>query len=195
MEISLEAIKVLRERSGAGVVESKQALVEAEGNLEKAIELLRKKGQATALKKQDRATKEGVIGSYIHPNLKVASLIEVSCETDFVARTDAFQDFAHNLAMQVAATNPAYLRPEDIPADVLQHERTIISESEDMAGKPAAVVEKIIEGRLEKYFRDVCFLKQAFIKDDSLTIEQLVTDAVTKFGENIQLGRFTRFQL
>jgi elongation factor Ts len=97
--------------------------------------------------------------------------------------------------MQVAATNPAYLRPEDIPADVLQHERTIISESEDMAGKPAAVVEKIIEGRLEKYFRDVCFLKQAFIKDDSLTIEQLVTDAVTKFGENIQLGRFTRFQL
>ncbi len=195
MDISLETIKELRERTGAGVVESKEALVEAKGDLDQAVALLRKKGAATALKKQDRATKEGVIGSYLHPNLKVASLVEVSCETDFVARTEGFQAFAHDLAMQVAATNPAYLRPEDVPAEVLEHERKIIAESDDIAGKPPEVMEKIIQGRLEKFYRETCFLKQAFIKDDSLTIEQLVTDAVTKFGENIQLGRFVRFQL
>jgi elongation factor Ts len=195
MTISLESIKSLRERTGAGVVESKAALEKADGNLEAAVELLRKRGQATALKKQARSTKEGVIGSYVHPNLKVASLIEVACETDFVARTEPFQNFAHDLAMQVAAAAPSYLRPEDVPAEEVARERAIILASDDLAGKPPAVVEKIVTGRIEKFFREVCLLRQPFIKDDALTVEQLVTDAVTKFGENIQIGRFTRFQL
>lgn len=195
MEIDLAAIKELREQTGAGVVESKQALLESGGDIQAAIDYLRKRGQATAQKKQARITKEGVIGSYIHPNKKIATLVELSCETDFVARTDAFQELAHELAMQVAATNPSYLLPDDVQAADLQHEKEIILGSAEIQGKPAAVAEKIVTGKIEKFYREKCLLKQPYIKDDTRTIEDLLTGAVSKFGENIKVGRFIRFQL
>lgn len=195
MKKELEKIKELRERTGAGMVESQRVLVEAKGDIEQAVVLLRKSGQVTALKKQGRATKEGVIGSYVHANKKIASLVEVSCETDFVARTEAFQAFAHELAMQVVASNPLYLAPADVPESEIEHERSIARDSKGVSGKPAAVVKKIVDGKLEKFFETHCLLKQPYIKDGAMTIEQLLADTVTKFGENIKIGRFVRYQL
>jgi len=194
-DIDLALLKKLREQTGAGVLESKEVLAEADNDLEKAIDLLRKKGQAKALKKQSRATREGVIGNYLHPNKKVATLIEVSCETDFVARTEDFQNFAHDLAMQVAASSPQYLGPEDVPKEEINREKEVALESPDVRGKPEKVVEKIVQGKLEKFFQENCLLKQKFVKDDDKTIEQLLNEAVSKFGENIQIGNFVKFQL
>lgn len=194
MNVNLEEVKKLREETGAGVLETKQALAEASGDYDAAMTLLRQRGQATALKKQERVTREGLIGYYIHPNMKVAALVEIACETDFVSRTEQFQALAHDLAMQVAAANPLYLRPDEVPAEVLEHEREVARGSVD-PGKPASVVDKIIQGKLEKFYSQTCLLRQQFIKDDGVLVEQLVTDAVAKFGENIQVGRFVRFQL
>ncbi|MFH0853571.1 MAG: translation elongation factor Ts [bacterium] len=194
-DIDLILIKKIREQTGAGVLESKEALAESGNDLDKAINLLRKKGLVKAAKKQDRATREGVIGNYLHPNKKVAALIEISCETDFVARTEDFQALAHDLAMQVAAANPQYLKPEDIPEEELNREKEVAQESPDVKGKPDQVMEKIIQGKLEKYYQGACLLKQKFIKDEDKIIEQLLAEAVVKFGENIQIGNFIRFQL
>lgn len=194
MKIDLNLIKQLRDRTGAGVVESQSALAEAKGDLGRAVEILRFKGQAKAVKRQDRATSEGIVGSYVHPGNQVAALVEVLCETDFVARTDDFKQLSHDLAMQVAATNPVYLTPQDIPAQELEQERAIALGSIPK-GKPASVVEKIVAGKLEKYFSEVCLTKQRFIKDETITIEQLMSDYLTKLGENIQIRRFIRFQL
>ncbi len=194
MKIDLEIIKKLREKTGAGVVESQSALIEARGDLTRAVEILRMRGQARAVKRQDRTTSQGAIGSYVHPGSQVAALIEVLCETDFVARTDDFKNLAHDLAMQVAATNPIFLKPEDIPSKEIKKERSLAL-SAVPKGKPAEVIEKIVTGKVDKYFADVCLIKQKFIKDETITVEQLLHDHLTKLGENIQIRRFVRFQL
>lgn len=193
--MDLELIKKLRSETGAGVVEAKEALHEAGDDYEAALLVLRKKGQARAAKKQGRETKEGVISSYVHANKKVAAMVEVSCETDFVSRTDDFQRFAYELAMHVAAANPQYLRPEDVPADVVESERAVAASSPDIEGKPEQIVQKIVDGKLARYYSETCFMKQPLIMDDSKTVEEFIAEAVTKFGENIQIGNFIRFEL
>ncbi|MFC1662894.1 translation elongation factor Ts [Patescibacteria group bacterium] len=191
MTITADQVKKLRDQTGVGMMEAKKALDEAEGDMQKAIEVLRKAGQKIADKKQDRTAAEGVIGTYVHANNKVAAMVVLNCETDFVARTDDFKNLAHDIAMQVAATKPEYLNPDEIPADVIEKEKQIASEQSDVAGKPDKVVAKIIEGKLQKFYSEICLLQQPFIKDDSVTIEQLVQDAVTNMGENIQIREFT----
>ena len=194
MKTDLELVKQLRAKTGAGVLESQSALAEAKGDLDRAVAILRLKGQAKAVKRQDRTTSEGTIGVYIHSGNQVAALVELHCETDFVARTDDFKNLAHDLAMQVAATNPLYLSPQDIPAEEVDKERAIAHGSMPK-GKPASVSERIVGGKLEKFFSEVCLLKQVFIKDETRTIEQLLNDSLIKLGENIQIRRFIRFQL
>jgi len=187
-------VSQLRERTGAGIVECKNALDEAGGDIEKAIEVLRKKGEIKAAKKlNERTTKEGLIHAYIHANGKVGAMVEVSCETDFVARNEEFQAFVHDLAMQVAATNPLYVKPEDIPAEIVAKEKEMYLE--EVQGKPPAVIEKILEGKLQKYYSEVCFLKQSFVKDEDITIEELINQKIAKIGEKIEVKRFVRFQI
>jgi len=186
----------LREMTGAGMMDCKRALDEAGDNLEKAVDVLRKKGTIKAAKKQsERQTKEGLVHAYIHSNNKVGVLVELLCETDFVARNEEFQNLAHDLAMQIAATNPLYLKPENVPAEVVEKEKSIYLE--ELAGqeKPPAVVEKILAGKLEKYFEDVCFLKQPFIKDEDITIEELINQKIAKIGEKIEVRKFVRFSI
>jgi elongation factor Ts len=187
-------VSQLRERTGAGIVECKNALDEAGGDIEKAIEVLRKKGEIKAAKKlNERTTKEGLVHAYIHANGKVGAMVEVSCETDFVARNEEFQAFVHDLAMQVAATNPLYVKPEDIPAEIVAKEKEMYLE--EVQGKPPAVIEKILEGKLQKYYSEVCFLKQSFVKDEDITIEELINQKIAKIGEKIEVKRFVRFQI
>jgi len=187
-------VSQLRERTGAGIVECKNALDEAGGDIEKAIEVLRKKGEIKAAKKSaERTTKEGLVHAYIHANGKVGAMVEVSCETDFVARNEEFQAFVHDLAMQVAATNPLYVKPEDIPAEIVAKEKEMYLE--EVQGKPPAVIEKILEGKLQKYYSEVCFLKQSFVKDEDITIEELINQKIAKIGEKIEVKRFVRFQI
>jgi len=187
-------VSQLRERTGAGIVECKNALDEAGGDIEKAIEVLRKKGEIKAAKKlNERTTKEGLIHAYIHANGKVGAMVEVSCETDFVARNEEFQAFVHDLAMQVAATNPLYVKSEDIPAEIVAKEKEMYLE--EVQGKPPAVIEKILEGKLQKYYSEVCFLKQSFVKDEDITIEELINQKIAKIGEKIEVKRFVRFQI
>ncbi|USN53155.1 MAG: elongation factor Ts [Candidatus Nomurabacteria bacterium] len=193
--MDLALIKKLREETGAGVVEAKEALTEAKDDYEAALLVLRKKGQARAVKKQGRETKEGVVASYIHANKRIGAMVEVSCETDFVSRTDDFQRFAYELAMHIAAANPQCLRPEDAPEDLVARERELAATSKDIEGKPEQIVQKIIDGKLARFYSEICFMKQPLIMDDSKTVEEYVAEAVTKFGENIQIGRFIRFEL
>lgn len=194
MAINIEMIKDLRERTGAGVLDSKNALEEADGDIEKAMQLLRKKGLAIAAKKADREANEGLVEAYVHAGGKLGVLLELNCETDFVARTEDFQDLAHDLAMQVAATNPRYLTPEDIPPEVLEQKRQ--RQREELGEeKPEEVIERIIEGKLRKYYQEVCLLEQPFIKDEGLTIRDLITGKIAKLGENIKVRRFARFEL
>jgi elongation factor Ts len=184
----------LRQLSGAGMMDCKKALDEAGDDLEKAIEILRKRGAIKAAKKQsERQTKEGVVHAYVHSGSKVGVLLELLCETDFVARNEEFRNLAHDLAMQIAATNPLYVKPEDVPEEVVEKEKSIYLE--ELAGqeKPPAVVEKIIAGKLEKYFEDICLLNQPFIKDEDITIEELMNQKIAKIGEKIEVGRFVRF--
>lgn len=188
-------IQNLRKQTGAGIVDCKKALQEADENLDKAIEILRRKGKKMAEKKQDRAMLNGLIESYVHAGGKVGAIIELSCETDFVARNKEFKNLAHDLAMQVAATNPSYLKPEDIPQDVIEKEKSIYKDQIDLTNKPADILDKIIEGKLQKYFQEVCLLKQPFIKDDKMTVEELIKQKVAQIGENISLRRFVRFSL
>ncbi len=195
MTIDSKIVMELRAQTGAGIMDAKAALTEANGDLARAADILRKKGVLKAGSKSDRATHEGLVHSYIHSNGKVGALIAVHCETDFVARTEQFQSFVHDLAMQVVATNPLYVNPEDVPADVLAKEKEMAAEEFAGSGKPASVIEKIIEGKLGKYFSETCLMKQAFVKDEDVTIEDYVKNTISKLGENIQVKRFVRFSL
>ncbi len=192
---SSDLIKQLREQTGAGIVDVQQALTQADGDAVKALELLRIKGQHVALKKADRAAHEGCIGSYVHSNGKIAALVALVCETDFVARNAAFRDLAHDLALQVAAMRPAYRAPDDVPPDVLEHERNIVRQQMADAHKPASVLENILAGKLEKFYREHCLLRQPFVKDDTKTIADLLTEATAKLGEKIEVRTFTLLAL
>lgn len=195
MAITMEKIKDLRGRTGAGVLDCKKALKETDGDVEKAVEHLREKGMAAASKKAGRVTAEGLVHSYIHMGGKIGVLLEVNCETDFVAKTDEFQDFVNNIALHIAAMNPEYVSREDIPADVVEKEKEILATQARNDGKPDHIVEKIVEGRLEKFYGDVCLLDQPFVKDDEKTISQLVKEKIAKIGENINVRRFVRYEL
>ncbi len=195
MEITTEQIRKLRQATGAGVMDSREALKQAGGDFDKAVTFLREKGLAKASKKAERVASDGVIGSYLHHNGRVAVLVEVNSETDFVARTDDFGALAQSLAMHIAMANPRYLKPEDVPADVLESERAIYHKEAEATGKPAPVVDKIVEGKLEKYYDEVCLLRQPFIKDDKVRVGDLITQAIAKLGENIVVRRFARFEI
>ena len=194
-EITAQMVKELRERTGAGMMECKSALTEAKGDLPAAEVILRKRGVAAAAKKASRATRQGLVSSYIHPGAQLGVLVEVDCESDFVARTDDFKQLAHDLAMQVAAADPKYLRREDIPAKVLEQEKEIQKARVMAEGKPANVAEKIVEGRLSKFYEEVCLYDQQFIKDGTMTVGQLVASVIAKTGENINVARFQRFKI
>jgi elongation factor Ts len=195
MSITATMVKDLRDKTGAGMMDCKKALQEACGDYEKAVVWLREKGLAQAKKRAGRIASEGLIGSYIHANGKIAVLVEVKCETDFVARSDRFKEFAKNLAMQIAAANPLYLSPEDVPPEVLEKEKEIYKHQAMEEGKPEAVAEKIVVGRINKYYKEACLLNQPFIKDDKLSIQDLLNELVAVLGENIQVGRFVRMTL
>ncbi|MDO8571420.1 MAG: translation elongation factor Ts [bacterium] len=188
-------IMKLRVDTGAGIVDCQKVLEEAGGDYDKAVDLLRKKGQKVAANKQDRETREGIVHAYTHANGRVGALVEMLCETDFVARNEDFKALAHDIALQIAATNPLYVKPEDVPAEVIEKEREIYKEQMAGENKPEEIKNKIITGKLAKYYQEVCLLKQPFIKDDSLTVEQLLTQMIAKVGENIQIRRFSRFAL
>jgi elongation factor Ts len=197
--ISPAAIKALREKTGAGMMECKRALTEAEGNEDKAIEFLRKQGLASATKKAGRVAAEGLVDSYIHAGGKIGVLVEVNCETDFVARSEEFRSFVHDLAMHVAAAEPRFLAKEEVSQDVLDKEREIALEQArndpKNASKPQQVLDKIVEGRMSKFYQEVCLMEQPFVKDQNQTISQLVTSMISKTGENIKVRRFIRFKM
>ena len=195
MGISAESVKELREKTGAGMMECKKALVESEGDYEKAVKILREKGLAVASKKAGRSTKEGLIGHYIHGNGKIGVLLEVNCETDFVARNEDFQNFVRDIAMQVAATSPICVRREEVPADTLEKEKDIFRNQALAEGKPENIVDKIVEGRVNKFYAVNCLYEQPFVKDDSMTIEDLVKSKIATIKENISVRRFVRFQV
>ena len=194
MEISANMVKELREKTGAGMMDCKNALVEATGDMEQAIVVLRKKGLASAQKKSARIAAEGMIGHYIHAGGKLGVLVEVNCETDFAARSEGFQVLVKDIAMHIAAQNPTYVRREDVPADVLEKEREIYKEQARASGKPANIVDKIAEGKLESYYEIACLYDQKFVKDQNITVKDLIHNAVGKIGENIQVRRFARFK-
>ena len=195
MEITAQMVKDLRVATNAGVLDCKKALVDAEGDFEKAAEILRERGLAVAAKKASREAKEGLIGHYIHAGGKVASLVEVSCETDFVARTDSFQELAHDLAMQVVAARPLYVTRQDVPEDVLAQERSIYQAQAADANRPPQVIERIVEGKVAKYYEEVCLMEQPFIKDGTITITDLINAKIAELGENIVVRRFVRFEV
>lgn len=193
MAISMEMVQKLRQATGAGILECKKALEEAQGNIDEAIKILRTKGIAQAAKKATRVTSQGLVVSYIHMGGQLGVLVEVNCETDFVARTEDFQTLTRNLAMQIAAANPLYIKREDIPAEVLEKEKEIAQAQ--ISGKPANVAEKIVAGKLEKYYEQVCLLDQAYIKDDKIKVFDFLKSAIAKIGENIVIKRFVRYKL
>jgi elongation factor Ts len=195
MEISIELVKDLRQRTGAGVIDCKTALQEAKGNMEAAIDYLRRKGLATAAKKAGRIATDGLVSSYIHAGGKMGVLVEINCETDFVAKTEDFQTFVKNIAMHVAAVNPQYIRREEIPEEVLERERAIYRTQAQEAGKPQKVIDKIVEGKMERFYSEVCLLEQTYVRDSDLTIKELLDAMIAKVGENITIRRFARFQL
>jgi elongation factor Ts len=195
MEVNAAVVKELREKTGAGIMDCKRALTEAGGNLDKAVEYLRRKGLAAAAKKADRVASEGAVAAYVHPGGKIGVLVEINCETDFVARTNEFQALVKDLAMQIAAANPRYLRPEEVSADELEKERDIYRRQALDSGKPEKVVDRIIEGKMERFYSEVCLLEQAFVKDPDRKVADIVNDAIARLGENIQIRRFTRYHL
>jgi elongation factor Ts len=195
MKITSELVKDLRERTGVGMMDCKKALLETGGDIEKAITYLREKGLSKAAKRAGRETKEGAIFSYIHPGAKLGVLVEVNCETDFVARTDDFQELGKNLAMQVAASAPLVVDRKELPGDAVEREREIYKKQALSAGKPENVVDKIVEGKLEKFYHETCLLEQPFVKNEEDTVEDLIKAAAAKIGENIVVKRFARFHL
>ncbi|MBC7256234.1 MAG: translation elongation factor Ts [Chloroflexi bacterium] len=195
MAVTAEMIKELRQQTGAGVLDCKKALEQYNGDMEKAAAYLKEKGLAAAAKKADRVAAEGRIEAYVHPGNRVGVLLEVNCETDFVARTPDFEALCHDLAMQIAAMKPRWVSREDVPAEVLAEEKRQYLQQLEGENKPAHIVERIIEGKLEKFYQENCLLEQAFIKDDSKTVRQLVTEAIARLGENIVVARFARFSI
>jgi elongation factor Ts len=195
MAITAQMVKELRERTSAPMMDCKAALTETQGDMEKAIDFLRKKGLASAAKKAGRVAAEGAVGSYIHGAGKLGVLVEVNCETDFVARTDEFQELVRDIAMHIAAAEPRFVRREEVTEDVLDREREIFRDQAAASGKPANVVEKIVTGKMEKYFSEYVLLEQPFVKDSDKTVGQLITEKIAKIGENIQVRRFVRFKL
>lgn len=195
MVITADIVKQLRDKTGAGMMDCKAALTEAGGDMDKALEILRKKGLASAAKRAGRATRDGIIGHYIHMGGKVGVLVELNCETDFVARTDDFQTLAKEIAMHVAAADPRYVKREEIPADVLEKEREIYRAQFAGSGKPANVIDKIVEGKLESYYAQACLLDQPSVRDPNVTIKQMIATAAAKTGENVTISRFVRFKL
>lgn len=194
-EITVALVKELRERTGAGMMDCKKALAATEGDMDKAIDFLREKGLAAAAKKAGRIAAEGLVESYIHGGGRIGVLVEVNCETDFVAKTDAFKSLVKDIAMHIAAANPSYLRREEVPAAELEHEKMVLSEQARNEGKPEKIIEKMVTGRIEKYYKEVCLLEQPFVKDPDKTISDLITESIAKIGENIAIRRFTRYQL
>lgn len=188
-------VKELRERTGAGMMDCKKALTEMQGDLEKAIDFLREKGLSTAAKKAGRIAAEGVVESYIHGGGRIGVLLELNCETDFVAKTDGFKTLARDVAMQVAAANPNYVRREEVPAEIVEREKEVLRVQALNEGKPANIVEKMIVGRIEKFYKEACLMEQPFIKNPDQTITQLINESIVKIGENISIRRFTRYQM
>ncbi len=195
MEISAQLVKQLRDRTGAGMMECKKALTAANGDLTEAEVVLRKQGIASAAKKSTRTTKQGVIGSYIHAGSQIGVMVEVNCESDFVARTDDFQELVKDLAMQVAATDPQFVRREEVTQEVLDKEKEIARARAIADGKPEKILDKIVEGRMAKYYEEVCLLEQPFIKENTTTIAELIKHKIAKLGENISVARFARFKV
>ncbi|NPV46930.1 MAG: translation elongation factor Ts [Armatimonadetes bacterium] len=195
MAITAEDVKKLREKTGAGFMDCKAALAEANGDFEEAVDILRKKGISVATKREGKTASQGIIASYIHAGDQVGVLVEVNCETDFVARTEAFREFAHNVAMQVVAMQPRWVSREEVPADAMDREREVLTAQAKAEGKPDHIVEKMVEGRLKKFYEEYCLLDQKYIRDDSMTINDLLLDVVGKTGEKVAVRRFVRFQV
>jgi elongation factor Ts len=195
MEITAAMVKELRERTGAGMMDCKGALKETDGDVEKAVDVLRTKGLADLAKKAERATNEGVVSSYIHAGGRIGVLAEVNCETDFVARNEEFQAFVKDIAMHVAASSPLYVSRDEVPREVIEHERGIFMAQAAETGKPEEIQAKIAEGRLDKYFQEVCLLEQPFVKNPDITVEELLGEMVSKLGENMSIARFARFEI
>lgn len=195
MEVSAAAVKNLREKTGAGMMDCKKALAESGGDMDKAVDYLRQKGLAAATKKASRTASDGAIGAYVHPGGKIGVLVELNCETDFVARTAEFQNLLKDIAMQIAAANPRYIRPEEVPSGYLEKEREIYRRQALESGKPEKVVEKIVDGKIDRFYSEVCLLEQSFIKNPEQKVSDILTEAVARLGENIQVKRFSRYQL
>jgi len=195
LTITTTMVKKLRDKTGAGIMDCKEALSSSGGDFEKAVDYLRKKGMSAATKRSSKAAKDGVIASYIHMGGRIGVLVEVNCETDFVGKTEGFQQFAKDLTMHIAASNPLYLKPEDIPEEVIAREKEIYRTQAQAENKPEKIWDKIIEGKLKKYYEDVCLLNQKFIKDTDITVETLLTNMIAKTGENVLIRRFVRYQL
>ncbi len=195
MSIDAKQVKTLRDKTGAGMMDCKKALVETNGDVEKAVDYLRKSGAAKAEKKGARATKEGMVYSYIHAGGRLGVLVELNCETDFVAKTEGFNELAHNIAMQIAATNPISLSKDDVPQDIVERERNIYSDQAKASGKPENIIEKMVDGRMKKYFSENCLLEQVYIKDPDKHVSDLLTETVATLGENISINRFVRFAI
>ena len=195
MEIPAKLVKELRERTNAGFSDCRAALVEANGDIQKAIDVLRKKGQAAAAKKATREATEGLIGHYIHAGGKIGVIVEINCESDFVARTDAFQQLSHDVAMHIAAVDPKYVRREDVTPEMLEKEREIYTAQARATGKPEPVIQKIVQGKMEKFYEENCLYEQHFIKDETHTIGEMIAQSIAKLGENITIRRFARFKV
>jgi len=195
LQITAEKIKELRDKTNAGMMDCKKALTETQGDMDQAVVLLRQKGLAIAQKRSGRATSEGLIHAYIHFGGKIGVLVEVNCETDFVAKTPAFQEFVKNLAMQIAATNPLCLRPEEIPPEVLEKEKAIFRAQALESGKPENVIDRIVEGRLKKFYSEACLLEQPYVKNPDILIQDYLNEIIAQVGENVTIRRFTRYQL
>ncbi len=193
--ITMEMVKELRERTGAGVLDCKKALTEKNGDLEKAVEYLREKGLAAAAKKAGRISAEGIVEAYIHGGGRIGVLLELNCETDFVAKTPAFKELARDIALQIAASSPEFVQREDVPENILEKEREILKIQALNEGKPEKVVKKMVEGRIEKYFKEVCLLEQPFIKDPEIAVKDLIVGKISKIGENIKVRRFVRYEV
>ena len=195
MEVSAAAVKNLREKTGAGMMDCKKALAESGGDLDKAVDYLRQKGLAAATKKASRTASDGAIGAYVHPGGKIGVLVELNCETDFVARTAEFQNLLKDIAMQIAAANPRYIRAEEVPSGHLEREKEIYRRQALESGKPEKVVEKIVDGKIDRFYSEVCLLEQSFIKNPDQKVSDILTEAIARLGENIQVKRFSRYQL
>jgi len=195
MEITAELVKKLREKTGVGLMDCKEALKHAAGDMEKAIEYLREKGLAKLQKRMGKVASEGVIASYIHTGGKVGTMVEVNCETDFVANTKEFQEFAKDIAMQITASNPLYVKREDVPEDAKEKEKNIYRKQAIESGKPEKIIDKIAEGKMEKFYQEVCLIEQPFIKNQDITVKELLEELIVKMGEKIVVNRFVRFQL